>query len=338
MTVASAVAPEREAGRLRGTQAAIDMRVRSITFEAQGIHSLDLRPLNGDALAPFTAGAHVDLHLPNGITRSYSLVNPQGERHRYVVAVHRDPASRGGSRFVHESLRAGDVLRVGAPRNNFRLAEDAAHSLFIAGGIGITPLWCMIQRLAELGRSWELYYCARTRSNAAFLEPIAALGGGGSGRVHLVFDREPGGRMLDIAEVVAAASPDTHLYCCGPSPMLAAFEQATATRPAGNVHVEYFAAKKEARAGGGGFTVVLARSGRSIAVPPGRTILEALLDEGIEVQHSCMQGVCGSCETGVIEGIPDHRDMVLSDAEKASNRTVMICCAGSKTSELVLDL
>lgn len=315
------------------------MRVKSIAFEAQGIHSFDLRPLDGATLAPFTAGAHIDLHLPNGIARSYSLVNPQGERHRYVIAVNKDPASRGGSRFVHESVRAGDVLRVGAPRNNFRLAEGATHSLFIAGGIGITPLWCMIQRLAELGRSWELYYCARTRDNAAFLEQIAALADGGKGKLHLVFDREPGGRMLDIAQAVAGASADTHLYCCGPAAMLAAFEQATAARPAGNVHVEYFAGKKEPpAAGGGGFTVVLARSGRSIAVPPGRTILQALLDEGIDVQHSCMEGVCGTCETKVLEGIPEHRDMVLSDHEKASNRTVMICCAGSRSSELVLDL
>jgi vanillate O-demethylase ferredoxin subunit len=234
-------------------------------------------------------------------------------------------------------VRVGDVLTIGAPRNNFPLVEDAPHSLFIAGGIGITPLWCMIQRLEELGRSWELHYCARTRQTAAFLDELRGLGSRVHLNLHFNFDQEPDGRMLDIAAVVAKAAPETHLYCCGPVPMLAAFEAAAGRHPPQQVHVEYFA-PKEAPAAGGGFTVVLARSGRSIAVPAGKTILDALLDEGVDVPYACTEGVCGTCETKVLEGIPDHRDLVLSGDEKSSNRTMMICCSGCKSDRLVLDI
>lgn len=313
------------------------VKVQSVSWEAQGILSYELRPFAGRELPPFSAGAHVDLLLPSGLTRSYSLVNPQEERHRYVIAVNRDPASRGGSRFIHDSLKPGDTLTLAAPRNNFPLVEDAAHSLFIAGGIGITPLWCMIQRLESLGRAWELYYCSRTRKSAAFLEQMKALGGRVNTDLHFNFDQEPGGRMLDIAAVVAATPPDTHLYCCGPIPMLEGFEKATADRPPGYVHTEYFSAK-EAPASGGGFTVELARSGLSFEVPRGKTILDALIDQGVDMPYSCMEGVCGTCEARVIEGIPDHRDLVLSREEKAANRSIMICCSGSRSPKLVLDL
>jgi vanillate O-demethylase ferredoxin subunit len=316
-----------------GATETIQARVTSITREAEGISLYELRNRSGHDLPPFTAGAHVDLHLPNGMIRSYSLVNPEHERHRYVIAVNKDAASRGGSRFIHEHLRDGDAIAVGAPRNNFALDEDAAHSVLIAGGIGITPLWCMIQRLEALDRSWELYFSTRTRQHAAFLGPLRRLGA----RVHWNFDREPGGAMLDLAQIVHAAPPGAHLYCCGPLPMLDAFERATASRPSQSVHVEYFAARAPA-ATRGGFTVVLARSGRSLTVLAGKTILETLLDGGLDVQHSCTQGVCGSCETAVLEGVPDHRDLVLSKEEHARNRTMMICCSGSKSPRLVLDL
>ncbi len=311
----------------------IALRVASISREAEGINSYDLRHPAGGELPPFTAGAHVDLQLPNGLIRCYSLVNPERERHRYVIAVNKDAASRGGSRFIHEHLRVGDVIGVGIPRNNFALEEGATRSVLIAGGIGITPLWCMIQRLEALGRDWELYFSARTRQHAAFGGPLRRLGA----RVHWNFDREPGGAMHDLAKIVRAAPPDAHLYCCGPRSMLAAFERATAARPPQLVHVEYFG-PKEPPAARGGFTVVLARAGRSLTVPAGKTILETLLDEGLEVQHSCTQGVCGSCETPVLEGVPDHCDLVLSKEERARNRTMMICCSGAKSARLVLDL
>jgi len=313
------------------------VRVRSVSWEAQGILSYDLRPFAGRELPPFTAGAHIDLLLPGGMVRSYSLVNPQEERHRYVIAVNRDAASRGGSRFVHESVRPGDTLTVSSPRNNFPLAEDAGHSVLIAGGIGITPLWCMIQRLQALGRSWELYYCTRTRQSAAFLEPLQGLGRRVNTDLHFNFDQEPGGRMLDIAAVVASAPANAHLYCCGPLPMLEAFERAAASRPPAQVHTEYFSAR-EAPSVDGGFTVVLARSKVELEVPKGKTILDALLDNGFDSPYSCLEGVCGTCEARVLEGIPDHRDLVLSKEEKESNRSMMICCSGSKSARLVLDL
>lgn len=314
----------------------LEVFVRSVTWEAPDIHSWDLRPRAGGELPAFTAGAHVDLHLPNGMLRSYSLVNPQTERHRYVIAAQKDRASRGGSRCLHEQVRTGDALRISAPRNNFPLAEDAPHSVLFAGGIGITPVFNMAGRLAALGRSWALHYCARARSAAAFLEPIAALASA-RGKVHLHFDDEQGGKPPDLAGIVGAAGAGTHFYCCGPLPMLAAFEAATAALPAGQVHVEYFTAK-DAPAKGGGFAVVLAKSGVELVVPGGKTILETVLDAGIAASYSCMEGVCGTCETRVLEGIPEHRDLVLTKAEQASNRTMMICCSGCKGERLVLEL
>ena len=313
------------------------VRVHSVTWEAEGILSYEFRDPAGAALPDFTAGAHIDLNLPTGLVRSYSLCNPQGERHRYVVAVQKDRASRGGSTWVHDKLRTGDIVTISPPRNNFPLAEDAAHSLLIAGGIGITPLWCMVQRLAALGRSAELIYCVRTRKEAAFRAPIEAAGAAGGIKVTFNFDGEPGGKMLDVAATTAAASSETHLYCCGPLPMLDAFEAATKDLPRERVHVEYFTAK-EAPAAEGGFTVVLAKTGKSFQIPPGKTILETLLDAGINVASSCLEGVCGTCETRVLEGTPDHRDVVLTESERKASKTMMICCSGSKTDRLVLDL
>jgi len=222
------------------------LRVKAASWEAPLITSYDLRPIEGGELPPFTAGAHIDLTLPNGLIRSYSLVNDQSERHRYVIAVQKDRASRGGSRWVHENFRPGDIVTVNGPRNNFALNEAAEATLFIAGGIGITPIVSMIDRLTVLGRPWELVYCARTRDAAAFVDRL-------KGNVRFNFDAEPGGRMLDIAATVRAAGANTHLYCCGPLPMLNAFEAATADLPRERVHVEYFTAK-EAAAREGGFT------------------------------------------------------------------------------------
>lgn len=309
------------------------LRVKSATWEAPSIVSYDLRPLEAGELPAFTAGAHIDLTLPSGLIRSYSLVNPQSERHRYVIAVQKDRASRGGSKWVHENFRPGDILTVNGPRNNFALNEAAEKSLFIAGGIGITPILSMIERLTSLKRDWELIYCARKRPETAFTEK---LGGFGS-RVRFNFDEEPGGKMLDVAATVRAAPANAHLYCCGPLPMLEAFEAATAGLPRERVHVEYFSAK-EPPAVAGGFKVVLARSGREFVVPPGKTILDTLLDAGLDIPYSCMEGVCGTCETKVLEGAPDHRDLILTEEEHVAGKVMMICCSGSKSETLVLDL
>jgi len=316
---------------------ALRLRVQSASWEAEGVHTYELRDPEGRDLPPFTAGAHIDLHLPNAMVRSYSLVNPQDERQRYVIAVQKDRASRGGSTWVHDKLRVGEFVPVAGPRNNFPLAEDSAVTLFIAGGIGITPLWCMIQRLGALGRGFRLHYCVRRREEAAFRSPLAAMHGHAGAEILFNFDGEPGGKLLDIAGVVKAAAPAAHLYCCGPLPMLAAFEEATKDLPRERVHIEYFT-PKEAPAAEGGFTVVLAKTGRSFVVAPGKTILETLQDAGLDPACSCLEGVCGTCETRVLEGTPDHRDVVLTEAERRASKTMMICCSGSKTDRLVLDL
>jgi len=308
------------------------LRIISATWEAPSIVSYELRPLEGGELPRFTAGAHIDLSLPNGLVRSYSLVNSQSERHRYVIAVQKDRASRGGSKWVHENFRVGDVLTVNGPRNNFGLEEAAEKSVFIAGGIGITPILSMTERLSALGRDWELVYCSRKRAGTAFLEPLQK-----KPQVRFNFDQEPDGKMLDIAAVVQAAPANAHFYCCGPLPMLEAFEQATKDLPRERVHVEYFTAKAPP-AVEGGFTVVLAKKGLTITVPPGKTILDTLRDHGVDVPYSCTEGVCGTCETRVLEGVPDHRDLILTEAERASNKTMLICCSGSKSEKLVLDL
>lgn len=307
------------------------LRLSAIRYAAEGIHLYELASPDGAPLPAFAAGAHVDVHLPNGLIRQYSLCNAQDERHRYVVGIKRDPASRGGSSFIHEQLKVGALLEVSAPRNHFALREEAAHSVLVAGGIGITPIACMAQRLATLGRSFELHYGVRRREEAAFLEVLPRE------RLHLHVDAEHGGTPLALNEIVARVPPDAHLYCCGPGPMLDAFERACAGRPADHVHLERFTAAAPPAADGG-FTVQLARSGRSLFVAPGSTILDALRGAGVAVQVSCEQGICGTCETRVLAGTPDHRDSLLSDDEKRANQVMMVCCSGSKSELLVLDL
>lgn len=315
----------------------LQLRVRALTWEAETVLGVELVPLAPNTLLPaFEAGAHVDLHLPGNVQRSYSLLNAPGERQRYCIAVNKDAASRGGSRWIHEALRPGAVLTVSAPRNNFALVETAPYSVFIAGGIGVTPILSMIRRLKALGRPWTLHYAARTRAHAAFAETLRELAESG-GELTFCFDQEPGGRMLDLAAVVRALPDGAHVYCCGPAGMLGAFETATAGLPPERVHVEYFAAK-EAAATAGGFRVTLHRSGKSIDVRPGQTILDSLIAAGVEPPWSCREGVCGTCETRVLEGIPDHRDLVLSAAEHAANDRMMVCCSGARSATLVLDL
>jgi vanillate O-demethylase ferredoxin subunit len=310
----------------------LNLRIKAAVWEAPNIISYDLRPTDGKELPQFTAGAHIDIKLPGDMMRSYSLTNSQSERHRYVIAVQKDRESRGGSKWIIQNFRPGEILSVSEPRNNFKLDETAENSVFIAGGIGITPMLSMIDRLNTLGKKWELIFCSRTRNSAPFLERLQAYPG-----VRLHFDREPGAEMLDLNSLVAGAGANAHLYCCGPVTMLEVFEKAAKARPSDTVHVEYFTAT-EPPATEGGFVVVLARTGREITIPAGKTILSALRDEGLNVAHSCAEGICGTCETTVIEGIPDHRDRILTEKERLANKKMMICCSGAKTEKLVLDL
>lgn len=317
----------------------IQLRVRILRWEAEGIFGIELVPAAPGTLLPMAeAGAHVDLHLGNGQKRSYSLTNP-GERQRWCVAVNLDAASRGGSRWVHEALRPGALINADGPRNQFALDEQAAHSVLIAGGIGITPVLAMARRLTALGRAWTLHYAARTRAQMAFVPELRALADQAGATLDLRCDQEPGAadRPLDLSAIVAGLPLAAHIYACGPAGLLDAFEAATVALPRERVHLERFASA-QAAATDGGFTVVLARSRRQVAVAPGQSVLDALIAAGIDALHSCRQGVCGTCETRVLRGVPDHRDMVLGEAERAAGDRMMICCSGSKTSELELDL
>jgi tetrachlorobenzoquinone reductase len=312
------------------------LRVRSLVWEAEGILGIELVPMAPNMLLPAPEpGAHVELHLGNGCVRSYSLTNP-GERHRWTLAVNRDAASRGGSKWIHEALRPGATLEVDGPHNHFALDEAAPHSVLIAGGIGITPLLAMARRLAALGKPWALHYATRTRSVMAYADTLRELAERSGAQLDLRCDSE-GDAPLDLAKIVSTLPEGSHIYACGPAGLLAAFEAATATLASERVHLERFASTQQA-ATEGGYTVKLARDGRSVLIAHGRSILDALIEIGLNPPHSCREGTCGSCETRVIKGTPDHRDEVLTDAERAEGTRMMICCSGSKSPTLVLDL
>ena len=321
-----------EAASAKAPDGLIDVRVTAIRYAAHETHLYEFTRLDGKPLPAYQPGAHIDLHLPNGLIRQYSLTEAEPGPASYIVGIKRDPASRGGSRYIHDELRVGKTLKIGAPRNNFGLIENANHVILFAGGIGITPIWCMVQRLETLGRPWKLYYACRSRADMAFLQALEA-----TARAQFHFDEESGGKFLDVASIVGEAPKDAHLYCCGPTPMLKAFETATTNWPREQIHIEYFTPKQEA-AKTGGFTVELARSGKEFTIPEGKSILQVLLDAGVDVDYSCELGICGACEQRVISGIPEHRDAILTEEEQASNTKVMICCAGCKSERLVLDL
>lgn len=314
----------------------IEVRVQTLRHEANDVVSLELVPYRATSLPPFSAGSHIDVHLPNGLVRSYSLMNRQGDTQSYLLGIHRDPASRGGSKYIHDELRVGKLLRISPPRNNFPLNEQADRSVFIAGGIGITPFCSMLDRLNALRRQWVLYYCARTREHAAFTDHLQRLAAANGGKIVFNFDQEPGGRMLDLASVLAPEPSSSHIYCCGPLGMLNAFKDACRLRAGEFVHLEYFSSPT-APAVKGGFEVVLARSQKTVFVPEGNTILEVLLAEGLDIPYSCQEGICAACETTVLSGLPDHRDMILTPEQQASNKVMMICCSGCKGDQLVLD-
>jgi vanillate O-demethylase ferredoxin subunit len=315
----------------------LEVLVCAASFAARGVLSFELRAPDGSDLPAFTAGSHIDLHLPNGLIRSYSLVNSPSERHRYVIAVSLDPNSRGGSRYLFEYQLVGQFIKIGKPRNNFSLVEDADSVVLIAGGIGITPLHSMILRLEALGKRWALYYGARDRASAAFRQELEALEAAHPGRVHFNFDQEQGA-MLDVERVVAAAPADAHLYCCGPLPMLNIFKAAAAGRPSDTVHIEYFAAPSVAAPSKEAFTVVVSSTGQAYEVGVEESILDVLLRNGVNAASSCRSGECGSCLVNVLEGEPHHKDFVLSENERAANRLMAICVSGSKSKKLVIDL
>lgn len=307
--------------------------VRCMRLEAVDVLSLELARVDGADWPPASAGAHLDLDVPGIGLRQYSLLPRQSPQVLHV-GVQRDPHSRGGSRWVHETLRPGHTVHVGPLRNHFELDGGKGPVRLFAGGIGITPLLAMAHQLAAGPRDWQLHYAVRSRARAAFLPALTAHGS----RVHLHVDDEAG-HLLPLAAQVAAAPPGTHFYGCGPAPMLAAFADATHQIDPAQVHVEHFAAPAADPAlPAGGFVVELARSGGRVVVAPGQSLLDALLAHGLAVPNSCRAGVCGSCETAVLAGTPDHRDVVLSPEERASGSTMMVCCSRAQGELLRLDL
>lgn len=315
----------------------LSARIHCLRYEARDVISVELRPAReGESFPPHKAGSHIDLHLGNGLVRSYSLLNPEDDPGRYVIGVLKDRQSRGGSAFVHEKLRIGEVIDISEPRNNFALDESAERSVLVAGGIGITPILSMLQRLMSLGREAELIYCARSRADAAFVATVNAWAGP-SLRVCWHFDDEAGGPP-DLRALLSAHGPQTHFYACGPGPMLDAFQETCQALSYDHVHIERFAAvAAPVNAVSGSFMLELRQSGREIPVSPDCSVLDAMLDAGLSPGFSCREGICGACETRVIDGDVDHRDSILTDSERAANKTMMICVSRCRSERLVLD-
>lgn len=315
----------------------IEVIIRAMRLEAEGILGLELVAADGAPLPPFEAGAHIDLHLPNGLIRQYSLCNDPRERHRYRVAVLRDAASRGGSQAVHELLRIGQRLSISAPRNLFALDEQAPRSLLLAGGIGITPLLSMAWRLHALGANFALHQCVRSTKLAAFAECLASAPFAASAHLHC--DDGSAEQKLDLPALLAAEPAGSQLYVCGPNGFMEyVLDTARAQGWAEDrLHREYFAAP-EAESGGGAFTLRIASSGLELQVPEDRTALEVLEDAGFDIPVSCGQGICGTCLTRVVDGQPEHRDLFLSDEEKARNDQFTPCCSRARSACLVVDL
>lgn len=315
----------------------IDAVVVSRHDEARDICSYELASADGSPLPDFSAGAHIDVHLPGGLVRQYSLCNHPEERHRYLIGVLRDPGSRGGSQAMHEQIHPGTRLRISEPRNLFALARDARRSLLFAGGIGITPILCMAERLAHSGADFELHYCARSREHAAFVQRLH--NASFADRVFLHFDQEPE-TALDAAQVLAAPGSDVHLYVCGPGGFMQ--HVLDTARAAGweepCLHREYFAAAPVDTRADGSFSVKLGSTGQVFEVPPDKSVVQVLESHGIGIGVSCEQGICGTCLTRVLEGVPEHRDLFLSEDEQARNDQFTPCCSRSKTPLLVLDL
>ena len=310
-----------------------EVRVAAKDERAEGVVALTLKTLDGAPLPEWAPGAHVDLVLGDGVpNRQYSLCGDVNDRSAYRLGILRDAGGGGGSRHVHDRLAAGDVVRVRGPRNNFALVPSPRY-LFIAGGIGITPILPMIAAAEAAGADWRLVYGGRTRASMAFLDELAAHGD----RVSVCPQDETG--LLDLATLLGTPEPDTLVYCCGPEPLLAAVEARCAGWPSSALHLERFAARPMgAPVRAEAFDVELARSGLTLTVPPELSILDVVEAAGVGVLSSCAEGTCGTCETTVLDGRPDHRDSVLTAAEQGSNSCMLICVSRSCTDRLVLDL
>lgn len=315
----------------------LELVVQRRVREAEDIISLDFISAQGTVLPAFEPGAHIDVHLPNGLIRQYSLCHPSESRSsaKYTIAVQREKESRGGSISVHEQLTVGSRVQASEPRNLFELVPAARKHLLLAGGIGITPLICMAQALALRQHDFELHYFCRSQARAAFGDLLRSDSLAQS--VHLYLN---GNTSAHLAELLKRPDPDTHIYVCGPSGFMDCVLGTASERnwPLGNVHKEFFAAGSSPQEGDQLFEVQIASTGYRYEIPVGASVFEVLDQAGVDIPVSCEQGICGTCVTRVLEGVPDHRDQYLTDAEKAANKCFTPCCSRARSKLLVLDL
>ncbi|MFJ5956982.1 PDR/VanB family oxidoreductase [Paenarthrobacter sp. NPDC092416] len=311
------------------------LRVQQKRWEADGVTSLTLTDPAGTPLPQWVPGAHLSLRLPNGLTREYSLCSDPDSSSSWTVAVLRTPDSRGGSRFVHDDLPVGSLLEVEGPRTNFAL-EKASGYVLVAGGVGITPIIAMVRQLEKEGADWSLLYTGRSRATMAFLAEISQMP---QERVTIHADDEANGNFPDIAGAVGSLPSSALVYVCGPEPLMKAVE--SAMEDPSRLRLERFKAPVPAAAPAGedtGFEVVCQSSGQRIVVGPTISVLDALNQAGIDVPSSCTEGICGTCEVGVVEGDVDHRDFLLSPAEQAENKSMFVCVSRCRSTQLVLNL
>jgi vanillate O-demethylase ferredoxin subunit len=313
-----------------------DVEIARRREEAEGIISIELIPIASSALPQFEAGSHVDVQITPEITRQYSLCNDPRERHRYLLGILRETNSRGGSEAIHTAFLEGQHIKISHPKNNFKLVEAAGHTILAGGGIGITPILAMGWRLHALGASFELHYCTRSLARTAFQSILEAAPFADKMQLHL--DDRAEAQRFDINRYLVRPGENKHLYVCGPfgfmTYVLDGAQRLGWLRD--HVHSEYFAADVDTS--GGSFIVRTARTGLTLTVPADRTLAEMLIENGVAVALSCEQGVCGTCLTKVLEGLPDHRDVYLSDPEKAANDQMTPCCSRAKSATLILDI
>jgi ferredoxin-NADP reductase len=333
-------APSARSNAVHVTHDEVDLRleVHSRKTGAEGVVVLELRDPTGAELPAWAPGAHIDLKLPGAVVRQYSLCGDPNDRTVWQIGVLRELAGRGGSAYVHDEVLEGREIDVRGPRNNFPLVPSPRY-VFIAGGIGITPIVTMAAAAEEAGAEWEFHYGGRSRSSMAFLEALDALESstGHGPRVMLHPQDEVG--LIDLPRIFGTPRSDTKVYCCGPEPLLKAVEAACAGWPAGALHVERFAPKEQSeRVLSGDFEVELTLSGMTLTVPPDRSILDVVEEAGVSVLSSCQEGTCGTCETPVLKGEVDHRDSLLTPEEQAANETMFICVSRAACPKLVLEL
>ncbi|MFY0572332.1 PDR/VanB family oxidoreductase [Archangium lansingense] len=321
-------------------QDSLSLCVQRITPEAEGILSYELVPAEGGSLPPFEAGSHLDVHVPGGFLRQYSLCNDSAETHRYLIAVQRDAKGRGGSRAMHERVRVGEVLTTSLPRCDFPLLYARSYVL-VAGGIGITPMLSMAWQLERQGANWHLHYCTRSPERTAFRELLASP----AFASHVTFHHDGGdpSRGLDVRALLATRTGGTRLYCCGPAPLMRAVREASVHHqwPNEKVHFEAFTAEATGAISNRAdteFNVVIRSTGATYPVPPGQTVLNVLRKNGLRVQSDCEAGTCGTCLTRVLDGDPDHRDTFLAEPQRNTCRNMLVCVSRARSRKLVLDL